>query len=83
MSSAVSVKTKTRVQLIDLKCQYHGIKEEINSAKQDVLESQAFILGPQVKEFEDLFASHCNTKHAIGALLPLFLFFMLFQAHRC
>ncbi len=59
-------KTKIRVPLIDLKRQYHGIKEEINSAIQDVLESQAFILGPQVKEFEDLFASYCDTKHAIG-----------------
>ncbi len=64
MSFAVS--EKTRVPLIDLKRQYNGIKEEINSAIQDVLDSQAFILGPQVKEFEDLFASYCNTKHAIG-----------------
>ncbi|MEK6766752.1 MAG: DegT/DnrJ/EryC1/StrS family aminotransferase [Planctomycetota bacterium] len=55
-----------RVPLIDLKRQYHSIKEEIDSAIRDVLESQAFILGPQVKEFENLFASYCNTKHAIG-----------------
>lgn len=66
MSSAVSEKTITRVPLIDLKRQYHSIKEEVDSAIQDVLESQAFILGPQVKEFENLFASYCNTKHAIG-----------------
>jgi len=66
MGFAVSEKTKIRVPLIDLKRQYHGIKEEINSAIQDVLESQAFILGSQVKEFEDLFASYCNTKYAIG-----------------
>ena len=61
-----SASRQTRVPLIDLKRQYQGIKEEINSAIQDVLDSQAFILGPQVKEFEDLFASYCNTKHAIG-----------------
>jgi dTDP-4-amino-4,6-dideoxygalactose transaminase len=66
MSSAVSEKTITRVPLVDLKRQYHTIKEEVDSAIQDVLESQAFILGPQVKEFENLFASYCNTKHAIG-----------------
>ncbi len=66
MSSAVSEKTITRVPLVDLKRQYHSIKEEVASAIQDVLESQAFILGPQVKEFETLFASYCNTKHAIG-----------------
>ena len=66
MSSAVSEKTITKVPLVDLKRQYHSIKEEVDSAIQDVLESQAFILGPQVKEFENLFASYCNTKHAIG-----------------
>lgn len=66
MSSAVSEKTKIRVPLIDLKRQYYSIKKEIDSAIRDVLESQAFILGPQVKEFENLFASYCNTKHAIG-----------------
>ena len=66
MSSTVSEKIITSVPLIDLKRQYNGIKEEINSAIQDVLESQAFILGPQVKEFESLFASYCDTKHAIG-----------------
>ncbi|MDP7349557.1 MAG: DegT/DnrJ/EryC1/StrS family aminotransferase [Nitrospinota bacterium] len=66
MSSAVSEKTITRVPLVDLKRQYRSIKEEVDSAIQDVLETQAFILGPQVKEFESLFASYCNTKHAIG-----------------
>ncbi len=66
MGSAVSEKTKIKVPLVDLKRQYQSIKEEIDSAIQDVLENQAFILGPQVEEFEGLFASYCNTQHAIG-----------------
>ncbi|MEE9604713.1 MAG: DegT/DnrJ/EryC1/StrS family aminotransferase [Candidatus Scalindua sp.] len=66
MNPTLSESIKTRVPLVDLKRQYHSIKEEIDSAIQDVLENQAFILGPQVKEFEKLFASYCNTKHAIG-----------------
>ena len=66
MGSATSEKTITRVPLIGLKRQYSGMKEEIDSAVRVVLESQHFILGPQVKEFEELFASYCNTKHAIG-----------------
>jgi len=37
MSSTVSEKKITSVPLIDLKRQFHGIKEEINSAIQDVL----------------------------------------------
>ncbi len=64
MGSAVSEKIK--VPLVDLKRQYQSIKEEIDSAIRDVLESQAFILGPQVEELETLFASYCETKHAIG-----------------
>ena len=66
MSSSVSEKAITGVPLVDLRRQYHSIKEEIDSAIRDVLESQTYILGPQVKEFENLFASYCNTKHAIG-----------------
>ncbi len=66
MDSAVSEKIKIRVPLIDLKRQYQSIKGEIDSAIQDVLESQAFILGPQVEELEGLFASYCETNHAIG-----------------
>ncbi len=62
----VSDNIKTRVPLVDLKRQYHSIQDEITSAIEDVLESQAFILGPQVKELEKLIASYCNTKHAIG-----------------
>ncbi len=66
MSPNVIESTKTKVPLVDLGRQYYGIKEEIDSAIQDVIESQSFILGPQVKEFEKLFASYCNTEHAIG-----------------
>ena len=66
MNCATSEKAITRVPLIDLKRQYNGMKEEIAAAIQDVLESQSFILGPKVKEFEGLFASFCNTKYAIG-----------------
>jgi dTDP-4-amino-4,6-dideoxygalactose transaminase len=49
-----------------LRRQYRCIKDEINSAIEKVLESQSFILGPQVEEFETLIAAYCNTKHAIG-----------------
>ncbi|GJQ58063.1 MAG: hypothetical protein SCALA701_08640 [Candidatus Scalindua sp.] len=52
--------------MIDLKRQYRSIKDEINSAIEKVLDSQAFVLGPQVEEFETLIAAYCNTKYAIG-----------------
>lgn len=54
------------MQFLDLKVQYHGLKNEIDSAIQKVLDSGIFILGPFVAEFEKNMASFCNTKHAVG-----------------
>ncbi|MCU7495180.1 MAG: DegT/DnrJ/EryC1/StrS family aminotransferase [Ignavibacteria bacterium] len=50
----------------DLKSQYKAIKEEINPAIQEVLESSAFVLGKSVKEFEEQFARVHEVKHCIG-----------------
>jgi dTDP-4-amino-4,6-dideoxygalactose transaminase len=55
-----------KVPLVDLKRQYQSIKEEINSAISSVLESGKFIMGENVKKFEDDFARYIGTKHAIG-----------------
>ena len=54
------------IPLIDLKAQYKTIKDEINAAIRDVLESQWFILGPKVVELEEKIASYCNAKYGIG-----------------
>jgi len=54
------------VPFLDLKRQYESIKEEINNAIQTVLQSQQFILGQEVEEFERRMAKYCNAKHAIG-----------------
>jgi len=40
------------IQMVDLKAQYQNIKEEVNSAVIDCIESGAFINGPQVKAFK-------------------------------
>ena len=54
------------VPFVDLKAQYRGIKDEVREAIDEVLESQHFVLGPNVKAFEEAFASYSNAKHAIG-----------------
>ncbi|MCH2023237.1 MAG: DegT/DnrJ/EryC1/StrS family aminotransferase [Saprospiraceae bacterium] len=41
------------IQMVDLKGQYKAIKEEINAAVLDCIESAAFINGPQVKSFKN------------------------------
>jgi ectoine hydroxylase-related dioxygenase (phytanoyl-CoA dioxygenase family) len=44
------------IPFLDLKAQYSSIKEEIDRAALGVLESAAFVLGPEVAKFEDAFA---------------------------
>ncbi|MBN2070279.1 MAG: DegT/DnrJ/EryC1/StrS family aminotransferase [Candidatus Krumholzibacteriota bacterium] len=54
------------VRLLDLKSQYKGIRDEIEKAVKEVLESQYFILGPRVAEFEETVASYCGVSNGIG-----------------
>ena len=54
------------VPFLDLKAQYLSIKEEIDSAIQEVLDSCAFAGGPFVEKFEKEWAAYCGVKHAIG-----------------
>jgi len=55
-----------QIPLVDLKAQYLSIKKEIDEAIQKVLDSSNFILGEEVKKFEEEFADFCNAKYAIG-----------------
>jgi len=52
--------------MVDLRGQYEKIKQEIDSSIQDVLNSAAFINGPQVKEFTANLSSYLGVKHVIG-----------------
>jgi len=54
------------VPFLDLKRQYEVIKQEIDTSVQHVVNSQRFILGSEVKEFESRIADYCGAKHAIG-----------------
>lgn len=51
---------------LDLKAQWLSIKGEISAAINTVLESQHFILGPQVQALEEEVAKYCGTKFAVG-----------------
>jgi dTDP-4-amino-4,6-dideoxygalactose transaminase len=54
------------VPILDLKAQYSSIKEEVQAAIERVLESQQFILGPEVEALETELAEYCRCKYAIG-----------------
>ena len=53
------------IQMVDVKSQYLKIKEEIDRGIQEVLNTTAFINGPQVKKFQLEFESYLNVKHVI------------------
>ena len=55
-----------KVPLLDLKPQYQALKSEIDEVIKNVVESQYFILGPEVKAFEEETAVYLGVKHAIG-----------------
>jgi len=55
-----------KIPILDLKPQYASIKAEIHEAIDRVLESGAFIMGPDVKLFEQEVAAYLGVKHAIG-----------------
>lgn len=51
--------------MVDLQQQYQRIKPEIDSAIQEVLDSTAFIQGPQVSAFAKKLAEYTGAKHVI------------------
>ncbi len=67
-----------KVPLLDLKKQYDTIRDEIVPAVLEVFETQYFIGGPNVEDFERKIADYCGCKYAAGVssgsdalLLPL------------
>ncbi|MDT7778400.1 MAG: hypothetical protein QOC99_912 [Acidobacteriota bacterium] len=54
------------VPFVDLQAQYRSIKSEIDAAIQRVLDTSAFILGPEVEAFERAFAAYVGARFCIG-----------------
>jgi len=54
-----------KIQMVDLKGQFEGIKEEVNSSFQEVLETTAFINGPRVHQFQKNLEDYLGVKHVI------------------
>ena len=52
-----------KVSLLDLKAQYAAIRAEIDAAVDEVMESQHFILGPQVQKCEEAVAKYSRCAH--------------------
>jgi dTDP-4-amino-4,6-dideoxygalactose transaminase len=52
--------------LVDLRRQHEQLKTEIDAAIARVFASSQFVLGPEVKAFEDEFAAYCGTAAAVA-----------------
>ncbi len=53
------------IRMVDLKTQYEHIKDDVNKAVLNVIDSTAFINGPDVKAFQDELENYLNIKHVI------------------
>jgi len=54
------------VPLLDLKAQWAQVGDEIKAALEEVYDTQRFIMGPLVEEFENEVAEYCGCPHAVG-----------------
>ena len=54
------------VPILDLKAQYATIRKDVQAAIDRVMESQHFILGPEVEALEKEIAEYCGCKYGIG-----------------
>ena len=55
-----------KVPYVDFSPTLDASKVELTSAFERVLDSGKFVLGPEVKNFEQAFADYCGTKYAAG-----------------
>ena len=54
-----------KLQMVDLKGQYEKIKDEVNRSIQDVLDTNTYINGPLVHQFQNQLENYLNVKHVI------------------
>ncbi len=54
------------IPFVDLRAEYHSIRAEIDDVIRNVFEQGQFILGENVRLFEEEFAAFCGTSYAVG-----------------
>src|SRR5215217_2743612 len=54
------------VPFVDLQAQYRSIKAEVDAAVRRVLDTSAFVLGPEVEAFERAFAEYVGARECVG-----------------
>lgn len=54
-----------KIQMVDLQSQYQNIKTQVDQSIQEVINSAAFINGPEVKQFQTELEKYLDVKHVI------------------
>jgi UDP-2-acetamido-2-deoxy-ribo-hexuluronate aminotransferase len=54
-----------KIQMVDLSGQYQEIKDQVNTSITQILETSAFINGPEVHEFQKELETYLGVKHVI------------------
>lgn len=54
-----------KIQMVDLQSQYYKIKNDVDNAVLNVMDSAAFINGPEVKSFQNELETYLDVKHVI------------------
>ncbi|MDT0689201.1 DegT/DnrJ/EryC1/StrS family aminotransferase [Salegentibacter sp. F188] len=54
-----------KIQMVDLNGQYEAIKDNVNDSFKEILESSAFINGPEVQKFQKEMEEYLDVKHVI------------------
>jgi len=63
---ATTTRQSTPVPLLNLKAQYATIRDEVRAAIDRVLETQVFILGPEVEALEQEVSAYSHCAHGVG-----------------
>lgn len=66
VATPIRAAAKPQFPFLDLKAQFAGIRADVMAAVEKVLDSQHFILGPEVEKLEDEVADYLGVQHAIG-----------------
>ncbi|MGH8141669.1 MAG: aminotransferase class I/II-fold pyridoxal phosphate-dependent enzyme, partial [Steroidobacteraceae bacterium] len=56
----------TKVPLLDLRRQYQSLAAEVIPVLEKICDSQQFVLGRYVTQFEQAAAAYCGCRHAVG-----------------
>ena len=58
-------KVMRKLQMVDLKSQYEKIKSSVDASIQEVLDTNTYINGPKVHEFQKMLEDYLEVKHVI------------------